>query len=65
MKVLGKTHNHLEYFLCYAPFLKKRGYIVFGLSVCPKTLTLVITFALLNIATSYLACMCISWSLTF
>jgi hypothetical protein len=34
-------------------------------SVRPKTLTLVITFLILKIATWYLACMCISWSCTF
>ena len=32
--------------------------------LCP-TLTLAITFEILQVETSYLACMCISWSLTF
>jgi len=65
-----KNTTHMA-FLC--PQIKWSGYIVFGLSVClsfclsfcPKTLTLVITFAILKIATWYLACMCISWSFTF
>ena len=54
-------------------FSKKTRGIVIALSSCrvvvvsrrPKTLTLAITFAILKIATWYLACMCISWSCTF
>ena len=46
------------------------GHIVFALSVgllvcLRQTLTFAITFAILKIATWYLACMCFSWSCTF
>jgi len=70
-----KQNNSTEIYInLYAPFFKEEGVYCFWpvcLSVTLSVqnfnlgLSLVITFAILNIATSFLACMCISWSCTF